>query len=100
MDHAKPAAAPFLMLAPPARTPVPGDRPEAERPGRWSLRLGRIAGIAIDVHASFFLLLGWVALGRLRRGEGGTAALGSSLLVLAVFASVVLHELGHALVAK
>jgi Zn-dependent protease/CBS domain-containing protein len=100
MDHAKPAAAPFLMLAPPARAPEPGVRPDAARPGRWSLRLGRIAGIGIDVHASFFLLLGWVALGRLRRGEGGTAALESSLLVLAVFASVVLHELGHALVAK
>jgi Zn-dependent protease/CBS domain-containing protein len=100
MDHAKRSAAPFIMLVPPASAPARGVQPATERPGRWSLRLGRIAGIAIDVHASFFLLLGWVAVGRLRRGEGGAAALESSLLVLAVFASVVLHELGHALTAR
>ena len=29
----------------------------------WSLRLGRIAGIELRMHVSFFLLLAWIAFG-------------------------------------
>lgn len=66
---------------------------------RSSLKLGRIAGIEIELHWTFLLLLAWVALASYQRA-GGPAAGASVLFLLAVFGSVVLHELGHALVAR
>jgi Zn-dependent protease/predicted transcriptional regulator len=67
---------------------------------KWSWRVGSIAGIALYLHATFLLLLAWVAIdGYQRAGEIG-AALSGVVFVLAVFGSVVLHELGHALSAR
>ena len=57
-----------------------------------SFRLGRLAGFPIDVNPSFLLLLGIVAL-----TMGGLAGV---VAVLVAFASVIVHELGHALVAR
>jgi stage IV sporulation protein FB len=57
-----------------------------------SLRLGRIFGFPLELHPSFFLLLLLVAVGGW--GAGGLWLLG------VVLASIVLHELGHALVAR
>lgn len=54
--------------------------------------LGRLAGFPIRLGWSFLLLLGFVAL-----TAGG---LGGVFLTLLTFGSVVLHELGHALVAR
>src|SRR5688500_1793538 len=54
--------------------------------------LGRLAGFPIRLGWSFLLLLGIVAL-----TAGG---LGGVFLVLLTFGSVILHELGHALVAR
>ena len=67
---------------------------------KWSWRIGRVAGIDIAVHATFPLLLAWIALAAV--GSGGTAAsaLSAVVLTLAVFLTVVLHELGHALTAR
>jgi Zn-dependent protease len=65
---------------------------------KWSWRIGRVRGIDLRVHATFFLLLAWWALVYYREG-GSAAALRGVLFTLALFASVVLHELGHALVA-
>jgi Zn-dependent protease/predicted transcriptional regulator len=67
---------------------------------RWSWRLGEVAGIAIHVHATFALLLAWVAFSPLVRGQGLQAASSGLLLVLSIFTCVVLHELSHALVAR
>jgi Zn-dependent protease len=67
---------------------------------KWSWRIGRVAGIAIAVHATFPLLLAWVALAALGAGGTPAAVLAAVGLVLAVFATVVLHELGHALTAR
>ena len=39
---------------------------------KWSWRIGRVAGIDIAVHATFPLLLAWIALAAV--GSGGTAA--------------------------
>jgi Zn-dependent protease/CBS domain-containing protein len=67
---------------------------------RWAWKLGRVAGISIYLHATFLLLLAWIAVSYLGAGQGvSTAGLGL-LLVASVFATIVVHELGHALVAR
>ena len=65
---------------------------------KWSWRIGRVAGIALYVHATFLLLLGWVALQQFERGLA--AVLAALLYIVTLFAIVVLHELGHALTAR
>jgi Zn-dependent protease/CBS domain-containing protein len=67
---------------------------------RWSFRLGTILGIELDVHATFVLLLAWIVVSHLAQGHGIEMALAGLALVSSVFAIVVLHELGHALMAK
>lgn len=67
---------------------------------KWSWRIGSITGIALYVHATFLLLLAWVAIGEYQRSGSAAAAFSGVLFVLAVFATVVLHELGHALSAR
>jgi Zn-dependent protease len=65
---------------------------------RWSWRIGRLAGIALYVHATFLLLVAWIAL---REYPYGAAAIAAALVyIVALFAIVVLHELGHALTAR
>jgi stage IV sporulation protein FB len=67
---------------------------------RWSLRIGRLFGIDLQVHVTFFLLVAWVALSSYgAAGRIGDAVVGVGL-TLAVFGSVILHELGHALTAR
>jgi Zn-dependent protease/CBS domain-containing protein len=69
-------------------------------PRHWAWRLGSLAGISIYVHVTFVLLLAWIAMSHISAGHG-LAMAGQGLLVIAsVFAVVVLHELGHALVAR
>jgi Zn-dependent protease/predicted transcriptional regulator len=60
---------------------------------KWSLRLGRFLGIDVFLHFTFLLFIAyifWAAEDRL-----GTVA-----LALAAFTCVVLHEYGHALMAR
>ncbi len=59
---------------------------------RKSWRLGTILGFPVELNLSFVLLLAIVLV-----AFGGVAGVG---LVLLVFGSVLLHELGHALVAR
>jgi Zn-dependent protease/CBS domain-containing protein len=61
----------------------------------WALRIATVAGIPIRLHFTFLLLLIWLGLAGAREGGGGA----SVLFVLMVFVCVVLHELGHSLVA-
>lgn len=67
---------------------------------RWSWRVGRVAGIDISVHATFLLLLVWVAAIAYQTGRTVGAVVTGVVFVLAVFATIVLHELAHALTAK
>jgi Zn-dependent protease len=66
----------------------------------WSWRLGRFFGIDTRVHATFLLLVGWAAFSAIEQGGTLLAAALSVLFLLAVFGSVLLHELGHALTAR
>ena len=61
----------------------------------WSFQIARLFGIPIRLHLTFLLLLGWLAL---RAYTGGDPVL--LPLAVALFACVVLHELGHSLTAR
>jgi Zn-dependent protease/predicted transcriptional regulator len=67
---------------------------------RWSWKAGRIAGVELRVHATFLILLAWAALAAYRESGSAEGAVRGVVLTLALFASVVLHELGHALTAR
>ncbi len=63
---------------------------------RLSWKMGRVAGIDLYIHATFLLVFLFVP--EMRRG--GVQALEAMLLICAVFGCVLLHELGHALMAR
>jgi Zn-dependent protease len=67
---------------------------------KWSLKIGRFAGIDVYMHVTFLLLISWVALLHWRQGQSLAAALAGVAFILAVFLCVVLHEFGHALTAR
>ena len=65
----------------------------------WSIPVGRLFGIEIRIHLTFVFLLVFVW-GTEAAVQNASAALRGLALVGIVFGSVVLHELGHALVAQ
>jgi Zn-dependent protease len=65
---------------------------------RWSWRIFALFGIDIKVHATFFLALVW---GGFLWSEGGWGgALYGVFLTLVLFVIVIMHELGHSLMAR
>lgn len=74
----------------------------------WSLRAGRIAGIRLEIHVSWLILLalliGSLATGWFPYALPGHAAgaywLAALVAAFLLFVSVLAHELGHALVAR
>jgi len=67
---------------------------------KWSWKLGCFAGIDVYVHATFFLLIGWVMLSHWLVSRNLAAALAGVAFVLAIFLCVLLHEFGHSLAAR
>jgi Zn-dependent protease/predicted transcriptional regulator len=67
---------------------------------KWSLKIGKFVGIDVYMHVTFLLLVGWVALVHWQTGQSAGAALVGVLFILAIFMCVVLHEFGHALMAR
>jgi len=65
---------------------------------RWSIKIASVFGIPIKLHITFLLLLLFVAFTPdTMGGYGGWVGV---VIVLAIFASVVLHELSHSFVAR
>jgi len=67
---------------------------------KWSIKIGKFVGIDVYMHLTFLLLIGWVVLVHWQRGHSVGAALVGVLFILAIFLCVVLHEFGHALMAR
>lgn len=75
--------------------PEPNQSPAPAQTGLSALRIATVAGIPIRLHFTFLLFLLWVGLA----GPNGAGGL-SVAYVLALFLCVVLHELGHSIVAQ
>ncbi|MGD8368761.1 MAG: site-2 protease family protein [Desulfobacterales bacterium] len=67
---------------------------------KWSIRIGRFAGIKVYLHTTFLLFLAWIGWLHWQQGQSLSAAFSGVLFVLAIFACVTLHEYGHALTAR
>jgi Zn-dependent protease len=67
---------------------------------KWSLKLGKLLGIDIYVHFTFLLLLAFLGFYYWRATHNVDAALRGIAYIVALFGCVVLHELGHALMAR
>src|SRR3979411_3475530 len=65
----------------------------------WSIPVGRLFGIEIRIHLTFLFLLVFVWSTEAATQDASNALRGLALVGI-VFGSVVLHELGHALVAR
>jgi Zn-dependent protease len=66
----------------------------------WSIFAGRLFGVELRIHTTFLLLLLFVLLTEFfRPGGAGSGIPRGIALVAIIFGSVVLHELGHAVVA-
>jgi Zn-dependent protease/CBS domain-containing protein len=79
-----------------------GAMPEPSSPprSRWSWSIGRVRGIELRVHATFVVLLVWFGLAAWQARGTGWAVAAEVIFIVALFACVVLHELGHALTAQ
>jgi Zn-dependent protease/predicted transcriptional regulator len=67
---------------------------------RWSFKVGTIAGIRVDLHVTFIIFVGWVAISRGLLTGDPSHAISAVALLLLIFTCVLLHELGHALAAR
>ena len=65
----------------------------------WSISAGRILGVELRIHLTFVFLLALVLLTDSASPHTTTPARGLGLVGI-IFASVILHELGHALVSR
>lgn len=67
---------------------------------KWSTKIGTFAGIDVYVHTTFLMLIAWVGFSHWQVDHSLSAALAGIAFVLTLFACVVLHEFGHALMAR
>lgn len=66
---------------------------------QWSYPILRVGGTEIRIHLTFLLLLVWIGIAYFQEG-GTSAAIEGVGFIGAVFACVVLHELGHVAAAS
>ena len=65
---------------------------------KWSFQIGKLFGIPIRVHVTFLLLLFFIGIVGSRHAGASGAILGMVSIVF-IFLCVVLHEIGHSLMA-
>ncbi len=65
-----------------------------------SLRIARVFGIPVQIHWTFSLLLLWIAYEGYAGGAGWFNTGIIALIILSLFFCVILHEFGHALMAR
>ena len=65
-----------------------------------SIRIGHLGGIAVEVHFTFALVIGWAGYTGWVQYGGLTGIGFGILIVLLLFLSVLVHEFGHGLVAR
>ena len=80
-----------------SETPQNDRATAASRGSRWTLQIGTMFGIPIRVHATFILLLVWFAMWAAAWSRNVPREI---VLILVLFACVLLHEMGHALMAR
>lgn len=66
----------------------------------WSLYVGKIFGIPVFVHWTFWILIVWIFLMQVGTNGSFDDGLRAVLFISLLFVCVVLHEFGHALTAK
>jgi Zn-dependent protease/CBS domain-containing protein len=67
---------------------------------KWSLYIGKPAGIKVFIHWTFILLVIWLSWMHLQQGHGLFEIIMGLIFLTALFACVTLHEFGHALAAR
>jgi Zn-dependent protease/predicted transcriptional regulator len=65
----------------------------------WSLNVGKIFGINFRIHFTFFLLIFFIFISVLNQ-FGIDRAILATLFICAVFICVLIHEIGHSLIAQ
>jgi Zn-dependent protease/CBS domain-containing protein len=71
--------------------------PPAAQGSRWAFQIGTVLGIPIRIHATFLLILVWFGMASAAANRNVPSGIA---LVLAFFGCVLLHELGHAAMAR
>ena len=66
----------------------------------WSWKVARIAGIDVYVHATFLMVVAWIAMLYWNQSQSLVAVVEGVGFILVLFACIVLHEFGHALTAR
>jgi len=67
---------------------------------KWSWKIGTFAGVVVYMHATFLLLLGWIAITHWMQYHALLPTLLGVSFTVALFLSVVLHEYGHVFAAR
>src|SRR5258706_14362092 len=73
------------------------ERSAAPSGSRWAFQIGSMLGIAIRIHATLLLILIWFGMAAAAANRNVPSGIA---LVLAFFGCVLLHELGHAAMAR
>jgi len=66
---------------------------------KWSVNIGKIFGINFRIHVTFFLLLIFIFASVVNQ-RGVESAILAVLFICTVFACVLIHEIGHSLIAR